>query len=61
MLFKSGSGRSVIENNHSKAKSAGLVFPVYVQSSGFLNVNLHFSALPWFELQSRMRNDTTIY
>jgi len=59
MLFKSGSGRPIVENNHSKAESAGLVFPV--QSSGFVNANLHFSALRWFAFQSRMRSDTTIY
>jgi len=52
VLFKSESGRSVVENNHSKAESAGLVFPIYVWSNGFVNANLHFSALlcypsPW--------------
>ena len=52
VLFKSGSGRSVVENNHSKVESAGLVLPVYVQNNGFVNANLHFSALlcyplPW--------------
>jgi len=45
VLFKSESRRSVVENNHSKAESAGLVFLVYVRSRGFVNVNLHFSAL----------------
>jgi len=45
ILFKSGSGRSIVENNHSKAESTGFVFPIYVRSSGFVNANLHFSAL----------------
>ena len=45
LLFKSRSGRTIVENNHSEAESAGLLFPVYVWSSGFVNANLHFSAL----------------
>jgi len=32
---------SIVKHNHSKAKSTGLVFPIYVQSSGFKNANLH--------------------
>jgi len=45
VLFKSGSGRSVVENNHSKEESTGSMFPVYVRSSEFVNANLHFSTL----------------
>ena len=50
MLFKSESWRSVVENNHSKAESAGLMFPVYVQSNGFVNANLYFFCITLLSL-----------